>query len=260
MTTSDTNSAQPQPTSLLAHVLELRRRIVWSFVAILIGFAVCYGFAPHIYGFLVQPLADAMSHDGGNHRLIYTGLAEAFVTYLKISLWGGCVLAFPIIAAQAWLFIAPGLYHRERRAMVPFFIASPMLFLAGAAMAYYLVFPLAWKFFLGFEIPPSPDLNGGLPIQLEARVSEYLSLSMTIIMAFGLAFQLPVVLILLVKAGIISASDLVKFRRYAIVLAFAVAAILTPPDVISQISLAVPLVVLYELSIFAAKRMRARKG
>src|SRR5207237_106578 len=138
-----------------------------------------------------------------NRRLIYTGLTEAFVTYIKLSLWTGCFLAFPVVATQIWMFVAPGLYKTERRAFLPFLLATPVFFLIGAAMAYYFVFPLAWKFFLGFEIPATA---GGMPIQLEARVSEYLSLSMTVIFAFGIAFELPVILVLLTKVGVLSSA------------------------------------------------------
>ena len=221
---------------------------MWSLLAIMAGFAGCYFFAPEIYAFLVKPLAIASG--GVPRRLIYTGLTEAFVTYVKLALWAGCFVAFPVIAAQLWLFVAPGLYARERRAFLPFLIATPILFLLGAALAYYVVFPLAWTFFLSFETPSS---MGSLPIQLEARVSEYLSLSMTIIFAFGLAFQLPVALVLLTRVGLLSAAKLSAFRRYAIVIVFIAAAILTPPDVVSQISLALPLMLLYEISIIAAR-------
>jgi len=240
----DDLSAQP----LLAHLIDFRRRLMYSLSAILVGFIVSYFFAPEIYAFLVRPLAEAA--EGESRRLIYTGLTEAFMTYIKLALWTGCFLAFPVIAAQVWLFMAPGLYKHERRAFLPFLIATPVLFLLGAAMAYYLVFPLAWKFFLSFEVPVAA---GSLPIQLEARISEYLSLSMTIIFAFGLAFELPVILVLLTRIGLLSAAKLSQFRRYAIVLIFIAAAILTPPDVISQISLAIPLMFLYEASIIAAK-------
>ncbi|MDD5586149.1 MAG: twin-arginine translocase subunit TatC [Alphaproteobacteria bacterium] len=242
----DPLEAQP----LLAHFIDLRRRLIYSLLAVFAAFVACYFFAPEIYAFLVRPLAKATGDE--SRRLIYTGLTEAFITYIKLALWAGCFLAFPVIAAQIWLFVAPGLYKNERHAFLPFLIASPVLFLMGAALAYYFVFPLAWQFFLSFEVPAAP---GSLPIQLEARVSEYLSLSMTIIFAFGLAFQLPVVLVLLTRIGLLSAAKLSQFRRYAIVIIFVVAAVITPPDVISQISLAVPMMLLYEASILAARWM-----
>jgi sec-independent protein translocase protein TatC len=236
---------------LLLHLIEFRKRLIYALLAVVVGFGVCYAFAGELYAFLVRPLAEATAGEG--RRLIYTGLTEAFVTYLKLGLWGGCLLAFPVVAAQVWFFIAPGLYRREKRVFLPFLVAAPVLFAAGAAMAYYLVFPMAWRFFLSFEMPVAP---GGLPIQLEARVSEYLSLSMTIIFAFGFAFQLPVVLVLLARAGVLTADHLVRFRRYAVVLIFVVAAVLTPPDVISQVCLAVPLMVLYEAAIWGARWVR----
>ncbi|MFA4993854.1 MAG: twin-arginine translocase subunit TatC [Bdellovibrionales bacterium] len=233
---------------LLVHLIELRRRLIYSLLAILAGFVVSYAFAPQIYEFLVRPLATASGEE--HRRLIYTGLTEAFVTYIKLALWTGCFIAFPVIASQIWMFVAPGLYKNERKAFLPFLIATPIFFLAGAAMAYYVVFPLAWTFFLSFEIPAAA---GGLPIQLEARVSEYLSLSMTVIFAFGMAFELPVALVLLARAGVVSATKLSSFRRYAIVLIFVAAAVLTPPDLISMVSLALPMTLLYELSILGAK-------
>ena len=249
-----TEPLDPLRQPLLAHLLELRKRLIYSLLAVVVGFIVSYFFAAHIYEFLVRPLAQIT--EGEHRRLIYTGLTEAFVTYIKLALWTGCFLAFPVIASQIWMFAAPGLYQNERRAFLPFLIATPMFFLAGAAMAYYFVFPLAWKFFLSFEMPAMP---GSMPIQLEARVSEYLSLSMTVIFAFGIAFELPVILVLLTRVGLITSAQLAKFRRYAIVLIFIAAAILTPPDVMSQLSLAIPLLVLYEMSIWGAKWVERRR-
>jgi sec-independent protein translocase protein TatC len=245
---TDPLALDPLRQPLLAHLLELRRRLIYALLAIVAGFIVSYFFAPQIYEFLVRPLAQVTA--GENRRLIYTGLTEAFITYVKLALWFGCFLAFPVIAVQIWAFAAPGLYKNERSAFLPFLIATPIFFLMGAAVAYYLVFPMAWAFFLSFEMPGG---NGSLPIQLEARVSEYLSLSMTVIFAFGIAFELPVILVLLTRVGLLSSAKLAKFRRYAIVLIFVAAAIMTPPDVFSQLSLAIPLMVLYELSILGAK-------
>ena len=256
MTTSETPEfLDPERQPLLAHFIELRRRLIVSLVAITIGFIISYCFAAEIYGFLVRPLAEA---EGGQGRLIYTGLTEAFLTYVKLSLWAGSFLAFPVIATQIWLFVAPGLYKNERSAFLPFLVATPVFFLMGAAMAYYMVFPLAWKFFLSFETHAAA---GSLPIQLEARVSEYLSLSMTVIFAFGLAFELPVILVLLTRVGLLSSVQLAQFRRYAVVLIFIAAAVLTPPDVFSQLSLAIPMMLLYELAIFGSKWVeKSRRG
>lgn len=250
-----TDEIDPTLSPLLAHAVEFRRRLVISLTAILVGFIVSYLFAENIYAFLVRPLAEA-TH-GSDHRMIYTGLTEAFITYIRLALWGGSILAFPVIASQIWAFVAPGLYREEKQAFLPFLIATPVLFVLGAAMAYYLVFPMAWKFFLSFEVSGSA---GMLPIQMEARVSEYLSLAMTIIFAFGISFELPVFLILLARAGLVTSAKLSQFRRYAIVLIFAVAAVLTPPDVFSQIALALPLMVLYEISIIGARWAEKNRG
>ncbi|MDD3181572.1 MAG: twin-arginine translocase subunit TatC [Alphaproteobacteria bacterium] len=253
-----TDEINPTTSPLLAHAIEFRHRLVISLMAILVGFVVSYLFAENIYAFLVRPLAKATQ--GTDHRMIYTGLTEAFITYIRLALWGGCILALPVIASQIWAFIAPGLYHDEKRAFLPFLVATPLLFCLGAAMAYYLVFPMAWKFFLSFEVSGGA---GMLPIQMEARVSEYLSLATTIIFAFGISFELPVFLILLARAGLVTSAKLSQFRRYAIVLIFAMAAILTPPDVFSQVALALPLIVLYEISIFGARwaeKQRSKKS
>jgi len=251
----DTIDDKPMP--LLDHLKELRTRLLWSVGAFVIAFAVCYYFSAQIYGFLAQPLADILQHQGGGERrMIFTALYEAFFTYLKVAFFGAVFFSFPVWATQLWLFVAPGLYRSEKKAIYPFIIASPFLFVMGAALAYYFIFPLAWQFFITFETPPG---EGSLPIQLEAKVSEYLSLVMQMILAFGVAFQMPVLLTLLCRVGILSVETLRKGRRYAIVGMFVVAAVLTPPDIISQIGLAVPLLLLYEISILAAVWMAPKK-
>ncbi|MFZ6764190.1 twin-arginine translocase subunit TatC [Pseudoroseomonas sp. WGS1072] len=246
-----------KPMPLIEHLLELRTRLLWSIGAFIIAFAVCYYFSTQIYGFLARPLADILQQQSGSERrMIFTALYEAFFTYLKVAFFGATFLSFPMWATQLWLFIAPGLYRSEKRAIMPFLLASPVLFVLGAALAYYFIFPLAWKFFISFETPPGA---GSLPVQLEAKVSEYLSLVMHMILAFGAAFQLPVALTLMAKVGIVTQAGLKRGRRYAIVGMFVVAAVITPPDIISQIGLAVPLIALYELSVLAAGWVAPRR-
>ncbi len=245
------------PMPLLQHLVELRRRLIWSMAAFLIAFAFCYHFSTDIYSFLARPLANILeSRTGQDRRLIYTALYEAFFTYLKVAFFGAGFLSFPVIATQIYLFVAPGLYRSEKRAFTPFLIATPVLFVAGAALAYYFVFPVAWRFFLSFE---TPNGAGGLPIELQAKVSEYLDLVMKLIFAFGIAFQLPVLLTLLAKVGIISSRGLKKQRRYAYVGMFVIAAVLTPPDIITQCGLAGPLIVLYEISIVCARFVEKKR-
>jgi len=243
--------------SLVEHLTELRQRLFWSALAFIVAFFACYGLAQHIYDFLVQPLADIMKEVGGSQRMIYTALTEAFFTYVKVSAFGAVVITFPVIATQIWLFIAPGLYKNEKRAMLPFMFASPVLFIIGAALVYYMVMPLAWRFLLGFQ---TTGAETALPIQLEAKVGEYLGLVMKLILAFGVSFQLPVALTLMARVGIVDAAGLAAARKYAIVGVFVLAAVVTPPDVISQVGLAVPLLLLYEGSILSCRLVEKRRA
>ena len=242
---------------LLDHLIELRSRLLTSAIAILVLFFICYYFAPDLYNFLVAPLADVLEKMGGQRRLIFTALHEAFFTYIKVAFFAALFLSFPFIAIQIWMFIAPGLYKNEKKAFAPFLIATPILFFMGGALVYYLIFPLAWSFFLSFE---SVGGAGALPIQLEAKVDQYLSLVMRLIFAFGLCFELPVVMTLPGRVGMVTSKGMKEKRKYAIVLAFVAAAILTPPDVISQIGLALPTMLLYEISIISVKIVEKKRG
>ena len=226
---------------LLDHLVELRARLLRAVAALAVAFFVCLYFAKDILAFLVQPLLDA-----GQNRLIYTKLYGQFFVELKVALWAAFFISFPVIANQLWAFIAPGLYAKEKKAFLPFLLATPVLFLAGGALAYYVVMPTAFHWFLGFQGTP-----GGVSIEALPNSEDYLGLVMQFILAFGLSFLLPVLLLLLNIAGIVSRAQLVGMRRYMIVLAFVIAAVATPPDVISQLMLAVPLVLLFEGSLVA---------
>jgi sec-independent protein translocase protein TatC len=232
----------------ISHLTELRKRLIYSFFFLIIFFIVCYFFSEYLYGFLVEPYAKVVKNDGVERRLIFTALQETFLTYLKVSFFTAFFLTCPFILIQIWKFIAPGLYKHEKIAIVPYLVLTPILFFLGGVLVYYLVMPLAIKFFLSFE---NSGVTTNLPIQLEAKVNEYLSLIMKLIFAFGLSFQLPVVLSLLARIGLLDSKFLKKRRKYVVVIIFAVAALLTPPDPITQIGLAVPLLILYELSIFS---------
>ncbi len=235
---------------LLEHLVELRGRLLRAVAALALAFFVSLYFAKDILSFLVQPLLDA-----GQNRLIYTKLYGQFFVELKVALWAAFFVSFPVIANQLWAFIAPGLYAKEKKAFLPFLLATPVLFLAGAALAYYVVMPTAFHWFLGFQGTP-----GGVTIQALPNSEDYLGLVMQFILAFGLSFLLPVLLLLLNIAGIVSRAQLVSSRRYMIVLAFVIAAVATPPDVISQLMLAIPLVLLFESSLLVMLVMERKKA
>lgn len=250
MTSPDHDAPQP----IVSHLIELRTRFIRVLVAFFIVSCACYSISDHIFNFLLTPLHHVLSELGLERKLIYTGLTEAFLTYIKVALFSGFFITFPYIASQIWLFISPGLFLHERKILRSVLITTPLFFLMGASFAYWVIFPNAYKFFLSFEVAGNAS---SIPIQLEARVSEYLSFVMRLIMAFGISFQLPVLLTVLASLGIVTKKGLIEKWRISVVSIFAVAAVITPPDILSMVGLAAPLVLLYGLSIIAVARVQA---
>lgn len=260
MSTPEDDEIDKSSAPLIEHLIELRSRLMWALGGFFIAFLVCFFFAKHIFNLLVIPFQWATAWaglDASKVDLIYTAPQEFFFTQIKLGMFGGLVIAFPLIATQIYKFVAPGLYRNERAAFLPFLVASPILFLLGAALVYFFFTPMVMWFFLSMQqVGPDQEIQ----ISLLPRVSEYLGLIMTLIFSFGLVFQLPVVTTLMVRVGLLSSAALVDKRKWAIVIAFVVAAVLTPPDPISQIGLAVPTILLYEISIWLARRIEGRRA
>ncbi|MFK0382508.1 MULTISPECIES: twin-arginine translocase subunit TatC [Rhizobium/Agrobacterium group] len=249
---------KPQP--LIEHLMELRTRLMWSLGAFFVAFIACFAVAKHLFNLLVIPYKWAVLWAGldvTKSSLIYTAPQEFFFTQIKVAMFGAMVIAFPVIASQLYKFVAPGLYKNERAAFLPFLVASPILFLIGAALVYFFFTPMVMWFFLAMQQLPE---DGEVAISLMPKVSEYLSLIMTLVLSFGLVFQLPVVTTLLARVGILTSDWLREKRKFAIVLAFVVAAVLTPPDPMSQIGLALPAIILYEISIYMARLVEKKRA
>ena len=239
----------------MEHLVELRRRLIWSLVAFVVCFVACFFVANEIFDFLTRPLATVWEGQEGRH-LIYTALQEKFFANVKVAMFGGLVVSFPVIASQVWGFVAPGLYKNEKTAFLPFLLATPFMFLAGASFVYFIFIPNAFRFFTSFE---EVAHGGSLAITAEPRVSEYLDLIIQLILGFGIVFELPVLLTLLVSAELLETKTLAKQRRYAILIGFIISAILTPPDALSMMMMAIPLVGLYEISIVIGRIIEARR-
>jgi sec-independent protein translocase protein TatC len=256
-TEKQTGNPDDYKMPLMDHLVELRRRLMWSFLAFAVMTTIAMTFAGEIFNFLARPLLDVFKDKPDVHTMIYTSLIEKFFTNIKVGIWTGFFFAFPVFAIQVWKFVAPGLYKNEQHAFLPFLVATPILFYLGGAFVYFLVMPMAWQFFAQFE-------QGGtleqIRITLTPKVGEYFSLVLQLIFAFGICFQTPVLLGLLARAGLASAAGLAKSRRYAIVIMFIIAAIITPPDVISQLALAVPMCGLYEIGILIARRIEKKRA
>lgn len=258
--TSVTDGPEDKKMPLLDHLIELRQRLLYSVVTLLVVFVVCFYFAEPIFQYLSQPLADVMIANDVSERyqrMIFTALTEVFFTYVKVAFFAAAFICFPIFLVQFWLFVAPGLYKHEKSALAPFLAATPFLFFIGGALVYYIIFPFAAEFFIAFQVPAS---DSALAIELEPKVNEYLSLMMQLIFAFGLCFQLPVVMTLLARVGLATSKGMAAKRKYAIVGVFIVAAIFTPPDPLSQLSLAVPIIILYEISILMARMVEKKRA
>ena len=247
------NKVEPNSMNFFDHIKELRQKLMYSIIFFIVTFIISFYFSQIIFEFLAKPLTSILGEGNG---LIYTALQEAFLTNVKVAFFTAAFISFPFLSIQIWSFVAPGLLKKEKQISLPTLIAIPFLFILGAAVVYYVISPIAWKFFLSFQTSQAEGIN----ITLQAKMNEYLSLMMTFIFAFGIAFQLPVVLLLLVRFNVLTIKQLVSFRKYAILLAFVFAAIITPPDPFSQISLALPVIILYEVSILIAKFLSKRKG
>lgn len=245
---------------LLEHLVELRARLLKCVVALIVAFLFCFYFAQDIFEFLAEPLLRIMEKRGVEPMMIITALTEGFFTYVKVAFFAAAFVTCPVFLTQFWLFVAPGLYRHEKKAMLPFLLATPFLFFIGGALVYYIIFPTAADFLLSVVDIGTPQIEGGLEIELQAKISEYLSLMMKLIFAFGLCFQLPVVMTLLARTGLATSKGMAEKRKYAIVGVFVVAAIFTPPDPISQLMLAVPIIILYEISIYMAKMVEKKRA